>query len=52
MTRKHFEAAAQILADADLAREARATIAQDFAEYFATQNPNFDRDRFFAACGL
>jgi hypothetical protein len=27
-------------------------IAQNLANYFATQNPRFDRERFMKACGL
>ena len=52
MTRKHFEAIAQILFDADLDPNARATVAQDFAEYFKAENPRFKRTMFLRACGL
>ena len=52
MTRKHFIAIAQILADADLDYNSRNTVAQDFAEYLSTQNENFDRDKFLTACGV
>ena len=31
---------------------ARSQIADNLADYFATQNSLFDRDRFMKACGL
>jgi len=52
MTRKHFTLIAETISDADLSRPARATLAQDFAERLAAENPRFDRDKFFTACGL
>lgn len=30
----------------------RPAIIGDIADYFATQNPCFDRQKFFDACGL
>ena len=30
----------------------KGNIAIDLADYFATQNPRFDRNRFMKACGL
>ena len=27
-------------------------VVEKLADYFATQNPRFDRERFLAACGL
>jgi len=30
----------------------RIAFATDFENYFATQNPRFDRERFMKACGL
>ena len=30
----------------------KGNIAEKLADYFATQNPRFDRERFMAACGL
>ena len=30
----------------------KGNIAKELANYFATQNPRFDRDRFMQACGL
>lgn len=55
MSRKHYEA---------IAREVHVTryppdsqpvvqdIAQNLADVFATDNPNFDRQRFYRACGI
>ena len=31
---------------------ASSKIARGLADYFATENPNFDRQRFLKACGL
>ena len=63
MTRKHFQAIANIFAwrkdsvnstiDFDRGFEyARERLAEDMADYLATQTPNFDRRRFLDACGL
>ncbi|MCK5600766.1 hypothetical protein KAR91_02785 [Candidatus Pacearchaeota archaeon] len=27
-------------------------VADDLADYLSTKSPNFDRDRFLAACGV
>jgi hypothetical protein len=65
MTRKHFEAIAKIIRDAaavpafqyphqreyfDGQVAAVEFITEDLADYFATVNPNFDRERFIRAC--
>ena len=65
MTRKNFEAIAAIVKDeveATLPLSDPATIvgaaygieelAKSLADYFASDNPNFDRRRFLTACGL
>jgi hypothetical protein len=57
MTRKHFEAIARIMRDhTPVQGEAVDITHRDtvdaLADYFATENPNFDRGRFVAACGL
>lgn len=51
MTRKHFEAIAEIIR-AIPEDVSRSTAAHDLADYFETQNPLFDRRRFLIACGL
>ena len=64
MSRKHFEAVARILAsNADPyengedgydvgRRHARDDTAHDLADYLATENPHFDRQRFLKAAGV
>lgn len=32
--------------------EMRENIADELANYFATENPNFDREKFLNACGV
>ena len=52
MTKKHYEAIASILAiDTGYTREV-AIIAERLADYFASDNPRFDRVRFLTACGI
>ncbi len=55
MTKKHYEAIAAAFrayittnTGANIARP----IAKDLADYFATDNPKFDRARFLQACGI
>ena len=63
MARKHFIAIAALLADANLAvvdehgnPQAADIVMCDLthalADYFQSENPNFDRERFIKACGL
>lgn len=60
MTRKHFEAIAAIIksngveihSDFDRGYIAGVEVAHEMADFFATQNPNFDRVRFLTACGM
>lgn len=64
LTRKDFKAVAEIIKGSlpqdktsqnDYLcgkRDALWWAADDLADYFATQNPRFDRDRFMRACGL
>lgn len=52
MTRKHFERVAAMLKrhkDCALCAE---LLSKEFAEWFAEENPRFDRDRFMEACGF
>lgn len=51
MTKKHFEATALIVSRISNPTT-RATVAADFADLFASENPRFNRDLFMAACGL
>jgi hypothetical protein len=64
LSRKHYCAVAAIIADKVamfpndagashvqiVARAALAHVAQDLTDYFASDNPAFDRARFLAAC--
>ena len=68
MTKKHYEAIARILADVleheqdDFDPQAHGVnfttyyyiqdVARQLAEYFASDNPRFDRARFLSACGV
>jgi hypothetical protein len=48
LTRKHFEAVASILNDNQ--DEVSDVLVDQFANYFAESNPNFDRSRFLLRC--
>ena len=48
MTRKHFKALAQILHD----HKAYGVLIRDMADFCYNHNSNFDRARFYDACGL
>jgi len=61
MTKKHYEAIAVILAkyqsaplyELDYSDYRTAEhIANELSDYFATENPKFDRARFLQACGI
>ena len=55
MTKKDYIAIAKVLRERSPFRDAGtiALIAADLAQnVFAPDNPNFDRDRFLAACGF
>jgi hypothetical protein len=55
MTKKHYEAIAKAFhayiatnTGANIARP----IAKDLADYFTTDNKNFNREMFLTACGI
>jgi|TARA_R100000963_G_C4562436_1_gene50749 hypothetical protein len=48
MTRKHFKALAQILKE----HKADGVLIRDMAQFCYNENSNFDRARFYEACGL
>jgi hypothetical protein len=59
MTKKHYEAIASILRKSiqqsytlGLDNSVEKYIAQYLADYFASENPRFDRVRFLTACGI
>ena len=49
MTRKHFEGIAAVIANSSLDPVDQAHIAMRLGDYFATENPRFDRSRFVDA---
>lgn len=63
MTRKHYAQFAQIIKDeqealevldpnmASVAKASTFIMANKMATIFAQDNPRFDRDKFFKACG-
>ena len=62
LTRKHYKAIAEIIktqrdlatvfAGKQFAIQRISDIVDGLADYFAQDNPRFDRARFLAACGL
>jgi hypothetical protein len=54
LTRKVFEEQAAIIKKhlPKVGRDFSYEMATDLADYFEKENPRFDRDRFFDACGL
>tara|TARA_R100001509_G_scaffold164352_1_gene141600 strand:+ start:5311 stop:5469 length:159 start_codon:yes stop_codon:yes gene_type:complete len=50
MTRKHFNAVAEIIKAQDLTYDQREQLSLDFANYFRNENPRFDIQRFVNAC--
>jgi hypothetical protein len=54
MTRKHYIAIAKILKSTDGIHDyaCKAAIAKSMADYFESNNQNFDRERFLTACGV
>lgn len=53
MTRKDYVSTSEILWSVRhaVSNEVHEMLVSDFAEMFATDNPRFDRKRFFDACG-
>jgi hypothetical protein len=55
MTKKHYEAIAAAFhayISTNTGTNIAKPIAKDLADYFAAENPKFDRERFLAACGI
>lgn len=52
MSRKDYVRAAAIIRDLTLTHVEKEPIAQQFADMFAEDNPNFDRQRFLEAAGV
>lgn len=53
MTKKHYEAVADCIQYRLCAKDNHPhEIARRLADFFATDNKNFDRARFLEACGI
>ena len=63
MTKKHFQAIAEILKEEfeqygpnttarTISKEISNDLAKKMADYFKSENANFDRSRFLSACGV
>lgn len=56
MTKKHYEAIATIFLHhkrcKDMDFQPSQSIEKDLADYFATDNKNFNREKFLQACGI
>lgn len=52
MTKRHFEAFADVIASLDLPRQERLNMARVVAVVARMFNARFDQDRFYRACGL
>lgn len=50
MSRKHFQAIADVIRMASLSHDDKWTLAHQMARGIAGFNPNFDTIRFVAAC--
>ena len=51
-TRKQYKAIAKLIKESTLYSFDGVLIANEFADYFAKDNPRFDRDKFLSACGV
>ena len=56
LSRKHYKKIANIIditnGNANLGDDATEILANNLADYFKEDNPNFDRSRFLEACGV
>lgn len=52
MTRKDYIDAAKRIVGSDYSPAMKKTVALFMAGFFANDNPRFDRQRFFKACGV
>lgn len=51
MTKKHFiKAAMHVKLSNAVSKAEKRRLANTFADFFETENPRFDRDRFLKAC--
>ena len=52
MQKRHFEAFARLVRESDADIASRRLAAYLFARIAADDNPRFDAERFYRACGL
>jgi len=54
ISKKHYQAIASIINFRTTAKKNICSehIIKDLADYFSSDNPLFDRDRFLSACGV
>lgn len=52
MTKKHFQAAAELVKFLDVSPAEKMLVAQSMVELFRQFNGRFDQGRFLQACGL
>lgn len=54
LTKKHFEGIASAINKADCSNPeyTRLFICENLADYFKSQNAQFDREKFIKACGF
>jgi Fe-S-cluster formation regulator IscX/YfhJ len=58
MTKKHYEAIAQVINDEirpyspEAVQSTTYNVINNLADYFADDNPKFNRERFLEACGI
>ena len=51
-TRKDFQASADLIRRAAWPTSVKAEVAKDFVAKYQTENPRFDEERFYIACGV
>jgi hypothetical protein len=51
-TRKDFQATADLIRSTAWPASVKKQVAKDFVSKYEAENPRFDEDRFYIACGL
>lgn len=51
-SKRHYEAVAKVIHDLDVGWDQERWVAQDFSQAFAKDNPQFDPEKFYNACGI
>ena len=52
-TKKHFERTASLIKNfTAVTEEQRSEMAHKFSNMYAEENPRFDEDKFYIACGV